>query len=51
MDEHAVNDLKIRINQFIWQNAPGEMTLEEAERAAIALLSAMVPGWEKGVAK
>lgn len=44
MSEDEIVDLKRRINEFIWQNAPAEMTLEEAERAAVALLEAMKPG-------
>lgn len=44
MDENEITDLKLRINQFIWQNAPSAMTLEEAEKASVALLEAMVPG-------
>ena len=47
MNADEINELKVKINQFIWENAPGEMTLEEAEKAAVALLSAMVPDWEK----
>lgn len=43
MDEHEITELKIKINQFIWEHAPGEMMLEEAEKASIALLEAMVP--------
>lgn len=44
MDEDKISELKIKINQFIWENAPSEMTLEDAEKAARALLEAMHPG-------
>ena len=44
MDENEITELKLRINHFIWENAPAAMTLEEAEKAAVALLESMVPG-------
>ena len=43
MEEDQICELKKKINEFIWQNAPNSMTLEQAEKAAIALLVAMVP--------
>lgn len=44
MDEDQICELKRKINEFIWQNSPGDMTLARAEQAAVALLSAMIPG-------
>ena len=44
MDEDKICELKIKINQFIWENAPPEMTMEDAEKAARNLLEAMHPG-------
>lgn len=44
MSEDQVTELKLKINQFIWENGPAEMTLEAAEAAAVALIEAMVPG-------
>jgi len=44
MEEQEVTELKLRINNFIWANAPGEMTIKEADNAACKLLEAMVPG-------
>ncbi len=43
MEENEIQDLKLRINQFVWENGPPAMTLEEAEKAACAMLEAMVP--------
>lgn len=44
MDEDQITELKLRINQFIWENGPSAMTLGEAEKAAVALLEALEPG-------
>lgn len=43
MEEDQICELKKKINEFIWQNAPNSMTLEQAEKAAVTLLVAMVP--------
>ncbi|QDU03108.1 hypothetical protein V6x_28200 [Gimesia chilikensis] len=43
MDENELEILKEKINQFIWQNAPGWMTLADAEKAAVQLLGWMQP--------
>jgi hypothetical protein len=44
MSEDEITCLKEKINLFIWVNSPPEMTLEEAEAAAVSLLEKMVPG-------
>lgn len=44
MDEEKIVEVKRKANEFIWQNGRPEMTLEDAEAAACALLEAMYPG-------
>ena len=44
MNEDCITAIKIKINEFIWQNARPDMTLEEAEIAACDLLESMYPG-------
>ena len=43
MNEDELVALKEKINQFIWQNAPGWMTLAEAEKGAVELFNRMIP--------
>ena len=50
MDEDKVTELKLKINEFIWTNAPSEMTLDEAEKASFNLLIAMMPEAEMNIA-
>jgi len=42
MQDDEITELKIRINSFIFENGPGTMTLEQAERAACILLEAFL---------
>jgi len=44
MDEFDQEALKLAVNNAIWMNGPKDMTLEEAEEAAIALMEVV---WEK----
>lgn len=44
MDEDKIVELKCKANEFIWQHGRPEMTLQDAEAAACALLEAMYPG-------
>ena len=41
MEEDLITELKLKINQFIWENGPNEMTLKQAEVAAVEILRAM----------
>ena len=41
MDDDLAEQLKLRINAFIWSNAPDEMTLGDAERVAMNLFRAL----------
>ena len=41
MDNDAETDLKLKINQFIWENGPDDMTLQRAEVVATWILSAL----------
>jgi len=50
MDDNQIQELKLKINQFIWENAPPAMTIEEAEKASIDLLEAMYPNSTSGFA-
>lgn len=41
--------LKEMINQFVWQNGPGDMTLDQAENIAIEIHKMLRPDlWEDG---
>lgn len=44
MNEEFIEELKVKINQFIWENARPDMTIEQAEVAACLLLESMYPG-------
>lgn len=41
MEEQNDLELKCRINQFIWETAPGQMTMESAEKLACIIFDAM----------
>lgn len=43
MNDDQATELKIKINTFIWENGPADMTLAAAEKAAIALFDALKP--------
>ena len=42
MQDDEITDLKIRINNFIFENGPDTMTLKQAEHAACVLLEAFL---------
>jgi len=42
-DEH-VTDVKLRINALIWENAPHNITLAEAEKLACHILDCLQEG-------
>lgn len=47
--EESSGLLKELINQFVWMNAPGDMTLDQAEGIAIEIHKLLRPDiWEDG---
>ena len=45
-DKFDIEEMKIKINTFLWENLPDNATLKQAETVSVAFLEYMIDAWE-----
>ena len=45
-DKFDVEEMKIKINTFLWENLPDNATIKNAEAVSLVFLECMFDAWE-----